>query len=227
MLRSFSLFVLLVTVCSPALAQYDNQRKELSPAGSREGRWEASVILALQTGNEESFEGGSELVIDSTSGFGINVGWNWTDKLNLAYKLISTKPKYTTLLIPEDPIIVPQVVEHKMTKYSHQLNATYNFTRRAFSPFVVGGIGWTKLDSNVPTGPPSIGCWWDPWWGYICFEDWSTYSTSVFSYNLGLGLRWDINTALFTKASYTREFLSLDNGTLNFDMAIFEFGMMF
>jgi opacity protein-like surface antigen len=227
MLRSFSLFVLLVAVCSTSLAQYDNQRKELSPAGSREGRWEASVILALQTGNEESFEGGSELVIDSTNGFGINVGWNWTDKLNLAYKLISTKPKYTTLIVPEDTTIVPQLVEHKMTKYSHQLNATYNFTRRAFTPFVVGGIGWTKLDSNVPTGPPSIGCWWDPWWGYICFEDWSTYSTSVFSYNLGLGLRWDINTALFTKASYTREFLSLDNGTLNFDMAIFEFGMMF
>ena len=227
MLKSFSLFVLLVAVCSTSLAQYDNQRKELSPAGSREGRWEASVILALQTGNEESFEGGSELVIDSTSGFGINVGWNWTDKLNLAYKLISTKPKYTALIVPEDTTIVPTVVEHKMTKYSHQLNATYNFTRRAFTPFVVGGIGWTKLDSNIPTGSVDIGCWWDPWWGYICFEDWKSYSTSVFSYNLGLGLRWDINNALFTKASYTREFLSLDNGTLNFDMAIFEFGMMF
>jgi len=40
-------------------------------------------------------------------------------------------------------------------------------------------------------------------------------------------LRWNINNAFFTKAAYSREFLSLKNGTLNFDMAILEFGLMF
>ena len=70
-------------------------------------------------------------------------------------------------------------------------------------------------------------CWWDPWWGYICFSEWDTYGISKFSYNLGLGLRWNINNAFFTKAAYSREFLSLKNGTLNFDMAILEFGLMF
>ena len=129
--------------------------------------------------------------------------------------------------MPEDTTIVPVFIDYKMQKYSHQFNMTYNFSRKAFTPYVVGGIGWTKLDSNILTGPPQSGCWWDPWWGYICFTDWSTFSTSEFSYNLGFGLRWDINNAIFTKAAYSREFLSLKNGTLNFDIATLEIGMMF
>ena len=114
-----------------------------------------------------------------------------------------------------------------MSKSTHQFNVTYNFSRKAFTPFVVAGIGWTKLDSNVPTGGVDVGCWWDPWWGYICFGDWQTFETSEFTYNLGLGLRWDINNAVFTRAAYSREFLKVDNGTLNFDMAILELGLMF
>jgi opacity protein-like surface antigen len=227
MLRRVALIALLIITSTTVLAQYDHLRKERSQAGSRDGRWEGSVILAFQTGVEESYEGGSELEIDSTTGWGISVAWNWTEKWNLSYRLVSTSPKYTALIVPEDPLIVPQTIEHKASKYSHQLNVTYNFSRKALTPFVAAGIGWTKLDSNVPSAPPQTGCWWDPWWGYICVSDWRTYTASEFSYNLGAGLRWDINNAVFTKASYTREFFDAENGSVNFDMAILEFGLMF
>ena len=226
MLRRIALAIILVASSSAVLAQYDHPQKKRSTSGSRDGRWETSVILAFQTGNDKSFENGSALEIESATGWGISVGWNWTDQFNLAYKFVSTSPRYTALVIPEDPL-VPQLIEYKMSKTSHQFNMTYNFSRKAFTPFVIGGVGWTKLDSNVPTGPPDLSCWWDPWWGYICFEDWDTYSASKFTYNLGVGLRWDINNAVFTKASYSREFLKLDNGSLDFDMALFEFGLMF
>jgi len=227
MLRRFVLIAILLTSSFSVLAQYDHPRKERSAHGSRDGRWEGSVILAFQTGSDESFEGGSALEIDSATGLGLTIGWNWTEKVNLQYRFISTNPKYQALVVPEDPEIVPQSVEHKMKKQSHQVNVTYNFSTKAFTPFVVGGIGMTKLDSNVISGPPSTGCWWDPWWGYICFTDWDTYGATKFSYNLGVGVRWDINNMLFTKAAYSREFISLDNGSLNFDMAIFELGLMF
>lgn len=131
------------------------------------------------------------------------------------------------MIVPDDPDALPQSIEHKLSKVSHQLNATYNFSEKAFSPFVSAGIGWTKIDSGVPTGGADVGCWWDPWWGYICFADWKTYKASEFSYNLGVGVRWDINNAVFTKAAYSREFIKVDNGTLNFDMAILEMGLMF
>lgn len=227
MLRSFALIALLIVTSSTVLAQYDNPRKERSKAGSRDGRWEGSVILAFQTGLDPVYGGGAALEIDSTTGWGVSFAWNWTDKWNLSYRLVSTSPKYAALVIPEDPDIVPQLVEHKMSKYSHQFNVTYNFSRKPFTPFVAAGIGWTMLDSNVPSAPPTTGCWWDPWWGYICVSDWKTYSTSQFTYNVGAGLRWDINNAVYTKATYLREFLDADNGSIDFDMAIFEFGLMF
>lgn len=227
MLRRFVLFVLLVAFSSTVLAQYDNPRKKRSAAGSRDTRFETSVILAFQNGLDETSEGGSELDVDSTMGWGVNIGWNWTAKWNLAYRFISTSPKYFALIVPEDPEILSVPVEHKMSKSSHQLNVTYNFSEKAFTPFVLAGIGWTKIDSNVPTGGVEGGCWWDPWWGYICFADWKTFDTSEFTYNLGLGVRWDINNAIYTRAAYSREFISLKNGSLDFDTAILELGLMF
>ena len=227
MLRRVVLFVLLVAFSSTVLAQYDNPRKKRSAAGSRDGRIETSVILAYQNGLDETSEGGSALDVDSTLGWGVNIGWNWTAKWNLAYRFVSTSPKYLATIVPEDPDVLPQTVEEKLSKISHQFNVTYNFREAALTPFVSAGIGWTKLDSNVRSGGVEGGCWWDPWWGYICFGEWKTYDTSEFTYNLGLGLRWDINNAIFTRAAYSREFLKVDNGTLNFDMAILEVGLMF
>jgi len=227
MLRRFSLIALLIIMSSSVLAQYDHPREKPSKSGSRDGRWEGSVILAYQTGLSQSNEGGSEIDVNSTMGWGLSFAWNWTEKMNLSYRFVSTSPKYTALVVPEDPELVPVLLNHKMSKVSHQFNFTYNFSSKAFTPFVVGGIGWTKLDSNVPNSPPSVGCWWDPWWGYICFSDWKTYKTSGFSYNLGAGVRWDINTMLFTKASYVREFIDVDSGSFNLDTAILELGLMF
>jgi opacity protein-like surface antigen len=229
MLRRIALIALLVLTSSTVLAQYDHPRKGRSQAesGSRDGRFEGSVILAFQTGLDQSHEGGSELSIDSTVGWGVSFAWNWTDKWNLSYRLVATSPDYTALIVPEDTIIAPTLIEHEMSNYSHQLNVTYNFSRNAFTPFVAAGIGWSMIDSNVPSAPPQTGCWWDPWWGYICITNWKTYDASEFTYNLGVGVRWDINDAIFTKATYTRGFLNVKNGSIDFDMAILELGLMF
>jgi opacity protein-like surface antigen len=228
MLKRVSLIALLILMSTSVLAQYDHPRKKQSQAGSRDGRWEGSVILAYQTGIDESYEGGSELSVDSGMGWGLSVAWNWTDKWNLSYRYLSTSPKYEALVVPEEGSPeAPRTIEHDMSKSTHQFNVTYNFSRRAFTPFVVAGVGWTKLDSNVPSAPPGVGCWWDPWWGYICVADWKTYDTSQFTYNLGAGMRWDINNMLFTKASYVREFLSAENGSINLDTAVLELGLMF
>jgi len=229
MFRSIALIAILIASSTAALAQYDHQRKERSPsaAGSRDTRFEVSVILAYQNGFNEDSEGGSAIDVDNDLGWGVSLGWNWTENVNLSYRLVSTSPKYIALIVPEDPDLVSPIIEQNLSKTSHQFNVTYNFRGKALTPFVSAGAGWTKLDSNVLSAPPTTGCWWDPWWGYICFTDWETFDTTEFSYNLGVGLRWDISNALFTKAAYSREFISLKNGTLNFDMAILEVGLMF
>ena len=227
MLKRFVLLVLLLLTSTAVLAQYDNRQKKNSKFGSRDGRFEASVILASQTGIDVISEGGSSLDIDTSTGWGVSFGWNWTARLNLQYRLLSTSPKYSAVIVPEDPDALTQTVEHKMSKYSHQLNATYHFMKVPFTPFVVGGIGYGTLDSNVASEPPTVGCWWDPWWGYICHGEWKTFKAKEFTYNIGVGLRWDINNAFYSRAVYSREFISLKNGSLDFDTATLEVGLMF
>src|SRR6056300_418040 len=90
MLRRFSLFALLIVMRFSVMAQYDHPRKKLSKSGSRDGRWEGSVILAYQTGDDQSYEGGSELNVDSTMGWGLSFAWNMTDKWNFSYRYLST-----------------------------------------------------------------------------------------------------------------------------------------
>jgi opacity protein-like surface antigen len=228
MLKRFSLLVLLMLCSTVVLAQYDHpQKKGRSKHGSRDGRFEASVILAMQSGVDKSSENGSSLDVDSSTGWGISVGWNWTAKLNLQYRLLVNKPKYLAIVIPEDPDQPVLPVDHKMSKLSHQLNFTYNFLDGNITPYLAGGIGWTKIDSNVPNGSVSGGCWWDPWWGYVCWSDWKTYTASKFTYNLGAGVRWDINNFVYSKAAYTREFLDVKSGSLDFDTITLEVGLMF
>jgi len=228
MLKRFTLLFLLVAFSSTVFAQYDKPRKKQSAAGSRDTRFETSVILAYQKGAGLQGEQGSSIDVDDKVGWGVNIGWNWTENWNLAYRFISTSPRYDAVIVPDEPEAVPISFNHKLSKLTHQFNVTYNFFgEKALTPFVIGGLGWTKLDSNIPTGGRDVGCWWDPWWGYICFADWKTFETSELTYNLGVGVRWDVNNAIFTKAAYSREFLKLDSGTLNFDMAILELGLMF
>ena len=55
MLKRITLCVLLLAFSCTVLAQYDNPKKKRSASGSRDGRFEGSVILAFQTGIDESF----------------------------------------------------------------------------------------------------------------------------------------------------------------------------
>lgn len=227
MLKRVISIVVLSLVSASVLAQYDNRQNEQSKFGSRDGRWEASVLLNFQSGLDESTEGGSSLDIDSSTGWGFSAGWNWTARLNLSYRLMVNQPKYLAVVVPENPDELVRTTEHKASKYSHQLNFTYNFMRGSFTPFVVGGIGYMTFDSNIASGPPQGTCWWDPWWGYICYGEWKTYKASEFTYNIGAGVRWDINNALFSRAAYSREFVDLKNGSLDFDTWTVELGLMF
>lgn len=82
-------------------------------------------------------------------------------------------------------------------------NGIFYFTEKPLAPFIQAGLGWTYIDSNVTDGPPSTGCWWDFWWGYVCSNFYSTYSSTDFAYGVGAGVRYDMVGNMFVKGSYT------------------------
>ena len=225
MIKRLVLLLLLITLSSSVFAQRFN--KQDNSYGTRDSRLEASLVLAYQNSVSSDVEGGSSIDLDKSVGWGISIGWNWNPHWNTGYRLTVNSPKYTAVIVPEDPDIQTQTLNYKASKMTHQINTTYHFMNKSFTPYIQAGLGVTTLDSNVPDSPPTTGCWWDPWWGYICNTTWSTYKRTSFSYNVGLGLRWDVNNALFVKGAYVKEWVSVKSGTLSFDTLSLEGGLMF
>jgi opacity protein-like surface antigen len=221
------LFLLLLLICLSSSVFAQRFHKQQNSYGNRDGRFEAGLVLAYQNSVSQTNEGGSELDVDSRLGWGLSIGWNWTSHINLGYRLTVINPDYVATIVPEDTAFPPQTLSYRASRVSHQLNATWNFLDKPFTPYIQGGLGVTSFDSNVPDSPPSTGCWWDPWWGYVCNTTWSTYKKTAFSYNIGLGLRWDVNNALYFKGAYNKEWMDVDSGTVSFDIFSLEGGLMF
>ena len=219
MIRRFVLLIVLISISSSVFAQ-----RFTKPSYFRASQWEFSILANQSNSQSEEFEGGAALDIDSNVGWGFTIGYNWNARLNFQYKFTTNKPGYNATIITEEGESLS--IDHKLTKNSNSINASWNILARKITPFIQGGVGWTKIDSNILSVPPTTGCWWDPWWGYVCATTWDTYSTTRFSYTLGLGVRWDISRHWYTKAMFSREWIQTDN-KLEFDNMSLDVGWRF
>jgi opacity protein-like surface antigen len=113
--------------------------------------------------------------------------------------------------------------------FNGAVNGTWNILKGNFTPYLQLGLGWTHVDSNVADGPPVTGCWWDPWWGYVCADFFSTYKDTRFSWNAGLGVRYDFQNRMFLKGSINRIFVdgAQDAADPEFDLWRVELGWRF
>ena len=103
-------------------------------------------------------------------------------------------------------------------------DVTWNFFDGPFTPYVTAGAGWSWWDTNIATEPPETGCWWDPWFGYICTTWQDTKTVDGFMYMAGVGARFDVNDRFAVNASYRMNWMDQDkaSGTPSMD----EFDLM-
>jgi opacity protein-like surface antigen len=181
----------------------------------RAGEWNLSLEAVFLASEGSSGVNGSSIDVQDDWGFGFMVGYNFTNHLALGFEMNFLEPRYDYTFVPDEPNAAPQTISQKLTMFSGMLNGTYNVLQGPVTPFIDLSLGLTNLDSNVTDGPPVTGCWWDYWWGYVCRSYWSTYSDTIFSYGGGLGVRWDINDAIFLRASYN--LLRIDTGSSSSD----------
>jgi hypothetical protein len=171
--------------------------------GNRASTWEWSLAALYQASESSGGEGGSSLNVSDDIGFGINFGYNLTNNLTVGVDLDWLSPDYRAVLV--DDMVTPNrttTIDHKFSQFNGRIKGTYSFLDGPFQPFVEAGLGWTYIDSNVADGPPVTGCYWHPWWGYICNNYYSTFSETAFTYGAGLGFRYHFRGGTFVKASY-------------------------
>jgi len=197
-------------------------QKPFAATAQRAGTWEVSADLLFQDGKRANGENRSSADLDSDVGIAFGFAYHFTDHWQLGGDFQFTSPDYQATFIDEND--QPETVRATADFFTGQVRATWNVLARALTPYAEIGLGWTYVDSNVADQPPITGCWWDPWWGYICDTFWSTYDETNFSWTFGAGLRWDVNDQFVLRGGYTR--LQIDVGGSNSDpgLDIFRLG---
>jgi outer membrane protein assembly factor BamD len=184
----------------------------------RKGQWEGRIAVSTSTSADVDFEGGTTADIDTSTGFALGFAYHYTDRLQFGSTFTFDKKDYRAFVVTEDPADSFEV-DGSLDSMTLMFDVAYNFLTGPLTPFVAGGIGWTWVDTNVVNAPPDVGCWWDPWYGYICFSSANTKTINGLAYELGAGLRYDFSDTLAADGSYRMRWVDFDNatGTPSFD----------
>lgn len=168
-------------------------------AQSRAGKSEVYLSPVFTDGKSYSFEGGSSARTDT--GFGITLGFahNFTPLLAAGIEIGWSEQDYSATVQPGpgNTLGFAGRINGQIESSTVRFHGTWHFTPRELTPFVTGGLGWTYIDTNIPSGLPENVCWAYPWYGYYCATYVPTQSTTRFSYNVGAGLRLDAGRGVF------------------------------
>jgi opacity protein-like surface antigen len=197
-------------------------------AQDRDGRWEFTLGTFYQLGATVDGQEQSTVDTDDELGFSIGGGYNFSDRLATTFAMQWSGVGYNAVGTDEDGDEFG--LSGSFDAWTTSANLVFHFTDSRLTPYVGAGIGWTWIDTNIPNGPPVTGCWWDPWWGYVCYTDYPTASTDAFSYQATAGLRYTFDSdRSFLRLGYTAQFMDFENssGTPRFDVIVLDFGWIF
>lgn len=142
---------------------------------SRKGQTELYGILQTMGGGKATTSG-KNVGFDDTTVYGFGFGINITDHWNLNMDLLFG----STDLEPGGPLSTATSGDTSLWLWN--INVDYNILSQRLTPLVTAGIGLFGMSGD--------------------FDNGASFSESNFSYNLGVGGRWDISDNLFLKAIY-------------------------
>lgn len=192
-------------------------------ASHRAEKWQAYFSLNDTQSSTIDFNGGTTLDVNGDIGWLFGIGYNFDEHLALDFELGWNSLNYKANLVGLD------TRGGWMDTSSTRFNLTYNFMATRLTPFIAGNIGWTWIDSNIPSAPATGGCYFDPWYGYICSSYQPTYAKTEFSYGGSLGVRYDLNDTVFMRGSVNKQWLDISQATSTpaFTSYRFDIGLLF
>jgi opacity protein-like surface antigen len=183
-------------------------------SADRSGTWEAGFKLTDTSHEFAQGQGGSSIDVEGELQWGFFGAYHLNEHFALAAEITWSDPDYLAEfpvdLFPGTPSGTVIQVDAELDVWNTDFKAIFNLLDRSFTPYAEIGYGWTVIDSNIQDGPADTGCWWDPWWGYMCASFYDTYENTINSLTYAIGLRWDISDSSVLKASYGIREYSLD-----------------
>ena len=185
----------------------------------RQPGWDFGGELLYQFSQDVDFEGGSKAQLDDDIGLALSFTYRFNSRFELLFGLDWNSYDYSADIAPA-PISPggPTVgtgfgIDGSIETWTPRVGVNFNLLEGDLTPYVTGGVGWSFIDTNVPDGRAQSACWWDPWFGYVCGTFQETKSLDELTYNVGVGLRWDLRSSISLRLGYERHWLELDQAT--------------
>ncbi len=180
----------------------------------RQPGWEFGGEVIYQYSQDLNFEGGSSAALDDDIGLALKFVYRFTERLELLLGLDWNVVDYDINVAPGDAAAgLGFSATGDLETWTPRVGMNFNFLEADLTPYVMGSVGWSFIDTNIPDAPPQSACWWDPWWGYYCGTFVSTRSIDELTYAAGVGVRWDISSAISLQLGYEKHWLELGEAT--------------
>jgi opacity protein-like surface antigen len=209
--------LLILTAAAALAASQGAGAQTMHDSGGAMGDWEFRIGPVFLESKNVGFNGGSHADIDSTTGVKIGAGYYVTDQLIIGGNFSWAQSTFNGTVqgnpsgIPGGPTITSRIENGHVDFSTMMFDATYTFLHGPIRPYGVVGLGWNWLNTNIASGPPQTGCWWDPWWGYVCSGYQPTHGASSFTYQAGAGVQFNFNRAFAVDLDYRYTWIDLSN----------------
>jgi opacity protein-like surface antigen len=158
--------------------------------GPLQGDWEFRIGPTFGLSQDVDFSNGSAQIKDTT-GLKLGAAYYLTEHLSFGGYFSYSHGDFSSEVINSG--VKVGVQDGHETSSTLLFDTSYSFLHGPLRPYVEGGLGYSWVDTNIASGAPVAGCWWDPWWGYVCSGYQPTHGTSSAVGQLGAGLQYNFN----------------------------------
>jgi opacity protein-like surface antigen len=206
------------TPASAAGAAQAEARLQSDLAMDDTGPWQARVGANYQPTSDVDFDGGSTVEFNSSTAFLIGIGYELSNHFEIGANFTYDDRDYEGLLAGDEPDEDFPVLGN-METMGVMFDLSYYFLTGRLRPFLTTAAGWNFVDTNIETRPPQVGCWWNPWYGYICESFQDTKNVDGFAYQVGAGVSYRFTPSVSLSGSYKLSWLDMPkaDGTPTFD----------
>jgi opacity protein-like surface antigen len=198
----------------------------------RDGRWQFTIPINFTFSQSIDGQGGTTVDLSNDVGWGFTFGYNMNERFMLGLETTWLRANYDAEVVtdengdgnPDGTVNVGGALDAFTMQGVGQFNILEG---TLLTPFVRGNLGFSYTDSNIASGPPQGGCWWDPWWGYVCGSWRPTYDQTSFSFGAGAGVRADISRTFFLELSANGLWIDFENDTPVFGGIRLNIGWLF
>jgi hypothetical protein len=184
-------------------------------------KWQMSIPMTFTSGASYTSQETSVKINDDL-GWGFGFGYHLNKRFMVGMDLTWLSANYDANVavdidgdgIQDDSVDIGGTLDAANMQFVGQ----YNILGGRVTPFLRASLGWTWIDSNIPSGPTQGVCWWDPWWGYVCDTWQPTFEDTAFAYGAAVGVRGELTDRFFVEGSYNVLWVDFDRaGTQNLD----------